>query len=211
MGGLEKIGISGQVMLAFLSWMPGKEMVIFRYIVMGFKIKEKILLNLADDTVRKINDMCGQTDIEKKKWKGFLRFSVTEDNIFYAEMSPKNNVLPIIMPHFCRRFNTKPFLIHDITHKQVGIYDTQEWCLMPSEGLALPNLHSEELKYRFLWKLFYDTTAIEGRLNHKRQRQMMPLRYQKHVTELQEQSCLSDNDNSSAAVIQVTERKKLMG
>jgi len=201
MTGMNKISgqLSNQVILAFLSYMPGKEMVIYRYIAMAFRIKKNIFLKLDDDIVRKMLDMCGQTDLEKQKWKGFLRFSVMENNVYYAEMSPKNNVLTLVMPHFCRRFNTKPFLIHDITYKQVGLYDKQEWHLLHSEGLTLPDLHSDESKYRYMWKLFYDTTAVEGRKNHKRRRQVMPERYRKHITELQEQS-FSDNFNEEVSI-----------
>ena len=211
MVGMEKIGgISGQVMFAFLSWMPGREMAIFRYIVLGFRIKENILLKLDDDIVIKVNDMCGQTGLEKKKWKGFLRFSVMENNVYYAEMSPKNNVLTLIMPHFTRRMITTPFLIHDLVYKQVGLYDTREWHLLSSEGLTLPNLHSDELRYRYMWKLFYDTTAIEGRKNHKQRRQMMPKRYQKHITELNEQSYQDSIIKNSVMTIQSAEHRALI-
>lgn len=188
MAGLCKIGISDKIIKSFLSWTPNREMTIFRYIVMGFKDMVYLTHKLDDDIIRKVTDMCTHTEREKMKWKGFLRFSVMDNNVYYAEMSPKNNVLTLIMPHFGRRFNTKPFLIHDMTYKQVGLYDTREWYLMPSDGLTVPQLHTDEAKYRYLWKLFYDTTAMEGRLNHKRRRQVMPERYRKHITELQDQT-----------------------
>jgi len=199
MTGIDKVGISHKVIFSFLSWMPKREMVIFRYIVMGFKIKNDIRLMHSDDVVRKINDMCGQTEREKMKWKGFLRFAVVENNVFYAEMSPKNNVLTLIMPHFSRRFNVKPFLIHDMTFNQVGIFDTKEWYLMSSEGLSVPKLHSDEQKYRYMWKLFYDTTSMEGRTNHKQRNQMMPKRYRKHLTELHEQANIDENGKELTA------------
>jgi len=199
LAGMDGIGgeFSGNVIFAFLSYKPGREMMIYRYIVMGFKIRDKIFSKPDDDTVRKVRDMASQTGTEKMKWKGFLRFSVLENNLFYAEMSPKNNVLSLIMPHFTRRVRTKPFLIHDLTYRQVGIFDTKEWYVCSSEGLTLPKLHSDEAKYRYMWKLFYDTVSVEGRRNIKQRGQMMPERYQRHVTELQEQT-FSDEFNRSA-------------
>jgi len=181
---LEKLGVTEKVTFAFLSWMPEREMALFRYIALGFRVKEKLTHMLADDEVRKVNDMANQTGQEKKKWKGFLRFSVMENRVFFAEMSPKNNVLTLIMPHFSRRFRVKPFLIHDQTYRQVGVFDTREWCVVPSEGLIPPDMHSDELKYRHMWKTFYDSTAMAERTNLKQRQQVMPLRYQKHLVEL---------------------------
>ena len=192
--GMEKHGFFGQVATAFLSWMPNREMVIYQYIVLGFKIKEDIFAKLHDDVVRKVNDMSSQTYGEKQKWKGFLRFSIMENNVHFAEMSPKNNVLSLIMPHFCRRFRTMPFVIHDITYKQVGIFDTKEWHVLPFDGISVPRFHSDEEKYREAWKKFYDTTAVEGRLNLERRNKVIPKRYQKHMTELQVWKSAADYD-----------------
>jgi len=47
-----------------------------------------------------------------------------------------------------------------------------------------------------MWKLFYDTTAMEFRANEKQRRQIMPIRYRRHVTEMQEQSYSDGNDGS---------------
>jgi len=181
-------GIAGRTMTAFLSWVPDRELILYRYIVLGFRIKNAIHLKLDDDTVRAVNGMISLTEREKYKWKGFLRFSVLDNNLFYAEMSPECNVLTLIMPHFERRMGTTPFLVHDRTFKQVGLYDAREWVVRSSEGLTLPEFHADEKKYRYLWKLFYDTTAMEFRANDKQRRQVMPKRYRQHVTEMQEQT-----------------------
>jgi probable DNA metabolism protein len=203
--GMEKIGFCGEVMYAFLADMPEKEMVIYQYIVMGFNMKEKIFCNLGDGTVRKVKDLCGQTGTEKQKTKGFLRFSIVEGNIHCAEISPKNNVLMLIMPHFCRRMRTMPFLIHDLTYRQVGVFDTRKWVICSSDDITIPQLRSDEKNVRYAWKLFYDTVAIEGRLNLKRRKQMIPERYRRHMTELQEQASSDGVDVNNA----LSEFKKL--
>jgi len=203
MTGMDKIGgaLPGQVIYAFLSHMPDREMVIYRYIAMGFEMKEKLFQNLHDDTVRKVLDMERQTGVEKQKMKGFLRFSVTENNVFYAEMSPKNNILPLIMAHFCRRFRVKPFMIRDRTYNQLGIFDTRGWYIhsdarlngetdtrtLAEAAAASPNLHESEERYRYMWKRFYDITAMNGRENIKGRNARVPQRYQRHMTEHQDQ------------------------
>jgi len=184
MAGLCKLGIADTVVFAFLSYMIGRELAIYRYIALAFKVKDDLKLMHANDIVRKVKDMHSQAEHEKMRWKGYLRFSVMENDVFYAEMTPKNNVLTLIMPHFSRRFNTKPFLIHDLIYKQVGLYDTKEWFIMSSEGISLPAVHADEQSYRYLWKLFYDTTAMESRMNEKRRREVIPKRYRAQMVEL---------------------------
>jgi len=192
--GLEKIdaSLSGHVILAFLSWTPGRELAIYRYIALAFRVRERILLKLDDPDVVKVLGMAGQTGGEKNKIKGFLRFSIMENDVFYADISPKNNVLTLIMPHFVRRMPTRAFLINDLTYKQAGLYDRRDWYIRSSAGLTLPNLRSDEEKYRRMWKLFYDTTAVEGRLHGVARKQTMPRRYHRHITELQERCRQTD-------------------
>ena len=202
MAGMERYGFANIVIFAFLSCCENKEIAIYKYIVMGFKMKDKILQNLGDDIVCKVNSMCSLTGNEKVKLKGFIRFSILEENnIHYAEISPKHNVLTLIMPHFTRRISTIPFLINDLTYKQVGLYDTKEWHIRSSEGLAVLELRSDELNVRQAWKLFYDTIAVENRINKKRRQQMMPKRYHKHITEMTEKPFSEENVKSTAVEI----------
>jgi len=204
MAGIDKIGgeFPRQVIYAFMSWESGREMAVYRYIVLGFKIKEKIFEQYTDDVVLKVKNLCGQTGTEKYRWRGYLRFSELENKLLYAEMSPKHNVLALIMPHFTRRMGHRPFLVHDLTYHQVGIYDMQEWYVRSSEDITLPGLHAGETNIRYLWKHFYDTTAVEWRTNEKRRGQMIPKRYRKHLTELQEQVWTEDVAANAAAKTQ---------
>jgi len=187
-GMTEKIGgdFTYSVMNAFLSWFPDRALTIYRYIVLGFKMKDKILLMLDDDIVRKVNDMRRQVGREVNKLSGFLRFSVMENDVMYAEISPQNNCLTCLMPHFSDRMKGLPFLIHDMTYHQVGVYDTRHWYIRDAEGLQIPKYSADEMQYRRMWKAFYDTIGIDGRKNLKLRQQFMPLRYQKHMFEMRE-------------------------
>jgi len=208
--GMNKIGggFTGNVTVAFFSWMPDREMVIYRYIVLGFEIKHKIFNKLDDDIVIRMSAMVSQVGREINKLTGFLRFSVLENNLMYAEMSPKNNCLPFLLPHFSERMKVIPFLIHDLTYNQVGIYDTKESYIRSSEGLTLPKYSADELQYRRMWKCFYDTIAIEGRVNPKLRQQLMPKRYHKHIFEMQDHMFSGELDmaDSPDTIVQKQER-----
>jgi len=54
---------------------------------------------------------------------------------------------------------------------------------MPLEHLELPPATEEEERYRALWKQFFDTIAIEGRISPKLQKGNLPLRYRKYMIE----------------------------
>jgi len=185
--GMTRIGdeFERRVLFAFYSNFPGREIAILRYIQLGLKVGSDVLDMLAHDTVRAVVDMARQTGRETHKLTGFLRFSVMESNAMYAEFEPTSNCLAFLMPHFVNRMQSIPFLIHDKTYGQVAFWDTTEWFIQSSEGLTIPPYHPDEMTYRRLWKCFYDSVAIEGRINHNLRRQMMPKKYHKYLTELQ--------------------------
>jgi probable DNA metabolism protein len=138
-----------------------------------------------DEVVRRVTDMSRKTGWEAHRLKGFLRFSVMENGVMFAEISPENNCLSYLMEHFADRMNNLPFVIYDRTYKQAGIYSAGRWRIYEADRLTLPDYSADELEYRRMWQCFYDTIAIEGRINHKLRQQMMPKKYQRHILEMQ--------------------------
>ena len=57
-----------------------------------------------------------------------------------------------------------------------------------ADSLELPEPSEEETRFRELWRLFYDTIAVEGRINPKLRRGNMPMRYWQNMTEFQRDS-----------------------
>ena len=53
-------------------------------------------------------------------------------------------------------------------------------------GFEQPDADADELRFRSLWKLFYDTVSIDERTNSKCRMTHMQKRYWKHMTEMQE-------------------------
>jgi probable DNA metabolism protein len=173
------------VQLCYFSKMANREITILRFLRMGYKIGSSVTNMLAHDTIRAITKCAQNVEGESHLYKGFLRFS-EYNGALTAIIEPKNFILPLLAPHFCDRFPSEQFLIYDKTHKCAFVYQNGEKSLIPLEHLELPKAGAEEEKYRELWKQFYKTIAIEGRINTKLRMNNLPNRYRAHMTEFME-------------------------
>jgi probable DNA metabolism protein len=181
----KKMGQEGydSVWTAFLSHDGDKATKIYRYIRIGMKLGRAVHDHLTHDDVLAVVSMNRHTGSEAHKLKGFARFALMENGVYYSRITPKNNVLPIIMPHFADRMSVQPFLIYDEAHRLAGVYDMKSWYLVEADELNLPDYSEDEKQWQGLWKKFYDTIAIKERVNHKLRMSLMPKRYWRNMTE----------------------------
>ena len=83
-----------------------------------------------------------------------------------AEIGPKNNVMPLLAPHFCERFSCEDFLIWDSVHHTGLLHQKSgEYRFFEADRVELPQPDENEQQYRELCKRFYQTIAVEGREN----------------------------------------------
>ena len=170
---------------AFLSDDEEKGDKIYQYIRLGLEIGPKIHFRLADPRVLAVQKLAALVGREAGMLRQFVRFARMEGGVFYGAITPQYPVLPIIMPHFAERFQVQPFILHDKTHDQAGIFDTREWVIASTQGLRLPGSTEDEAVYRRLWKAFYDTVAIKERINPALRRNHMPKKYWRNMVEMQ--------------------------
>ncbi|MCL2563194.1 MAG: TIGR03915 family putative DNA repair protein [Oscillospiraceae bacterium] len=173
------------VRLCYFSHMESREITILHFLRMGYKIGSSVTNMLAHDVVRAITKNAQNVASESHFYRESLRFS-EYNGALVAIIEPKNFVLPITSPHFCDRFPSEQFLIYDKTHKAAFVYQNGERSLIHLEHFAPPEADATEKQYRALWKRFYDTIAIEGRINPKLRMGNMPKRYWAHMTEFME-------------------------
>jgi len=174
------------VRLCYFSKLENKEIAVLNFLRIGFKTGALVLNMLANDYVRLVINTARTVGREGGYYLEFLRFS-DYDGALVAIIEPINFVLPLIVNHYCDRLPSEKFLIYDETHKYALVYQNGESCIFPLDNLELPEACAKEEKYRALWKQFYNTIAIEGRISHKRRMNNMPKRYWKHLTELNDQ------------------------
>ena len=173
------------VYYATLSAEPDAEAACLDFLRHAFKKGRGVFDELADPRVWRMYRIENTVSKETGRWIEFIRFSELEGGILFAEFEPEPNVLPLIMPHFADRLNAIPFIIHDKARHTAGVYDTNEWLIISSAEVKLPEYSDNEQEYRTLWKLFFNTMAIKERINPRLQAQMVPKKYWRHMTEMQ--------------------------
>lgn len=171
-----------------------REINIFGYVRMCLKFGKAADLYLTVPCVDFVLNASQHTGHEAHKYTGFVRFSELENGIFYSEIEPVHNVLPILAEHFRKRYTTMAFLLHDVKRQMCVVYNGKECVIRETEGLPRLNFSENEAQYRSLWKLFYDTVEIKPRHNEKRRMTLMPKRYWRHMTEFNELTITKPNN-----------------
>ncbi len=179
----KKIGSFGlrRIYYIFLSNDSQKDLIIYKYMMLGFKNGQKTNSALSDDTVSAAFQIAQNVSRETEKYRQFTRFSVMDWGVQYAKITPQNNLLPVLTPFFIQRLKVIPFVLHDATHNLCAVYDTKDWHVSSSEGLTSPSKSTREEDVEKLWKTFFDAIAIKERYNTKLQKQNMPSVYFKSV------------------------------
>jgi probable DNA metabolism protein len=128
-------------------------------------------------------DINRRLEFEVHRLLGFVRFRQVEGGIFYSAISPDNNVLELIAPHFAERLADQMWIIHDVKRELAALYNMKNWMISEFSVCDVPRDTREERQYAGLWKEFFNTLAIQSRHNPRLQRQFMPRRYWDHLTE----------------------------
>ncbi|MHB0995601.1 MAG: TIGR03915 family putative DNA repair protein [Elusimicrobiales bacterium] len=170
---------------AFLSERPGAEDAVLAYARL---IKEKGASAdnmLADDRVKRVHDLSRSVGGEAHMFKGFVRFSELADKTLYSKIEPEHNILPLLTGHFSARLGDFSWIIHDARRGRAAVHPDGGLIFAPiTQQRALEFAGGEE-QVRALWRHFFKTAAIKERTNPKLQRQNVPLKYRKHLTEFE--------------------------
>lgn len=201
---------------AFLSDAPGKETVILRFVVLGFRTGPSIGSLHAREEVHALEDLARKVGNEKERMLQFVRFEVMEAaagdladepeivatraagaapaarpgaQILYAKIEPSCDVLALIAHHFAERFRHDPLIIHDLGRSKAVFAYEGDWYIANFDGTHLPDgtaiaRSEEERSYQDLWRTYFDHIAIKERTNPRCQKNHMPVRYWKHLTEM---------------------------
>ena len=130
---------------------------------------------------------------EKHRMEAFIRFKLTKDAIYFANIAPDFNVLPLIKNHFKKRYADQKWLIYDLVRKY-GIYYNLETVeiitLELDHNFDASKTSTEifapiELEFQQLWKDYFKSTNIKSRKNMKLHIQHVPKRYWKYLSEKQ--------------------------
>ncbi len=157
---------------------------LYKYIKIGLKMGRKILSYLQNPDVLMINDLAHKVGYEAHRFLGILRFKKLNNGLYYSKIEPDNNITMIIAEHFEQRMSDQPWIIHDIKRNVFALYDTYQ-VIFVKEDISISIDNGEDKVFEELWKSYFKTIAIEDRRNPRLQKQFLPRRYWKNLTEMQ--------------------------
>lgn len=179
--------------VAFLSELPGVELLLLRYLVKLFAdAGGRYWQNMLDEEVFEVVQIARKVKKEVHRFNGFVRFQETADGMFFAPIDPDHNIIRLLARHFRTRFSGQQWIIYD-TKRNYGIYydfhTVQEVVLQNHRiNFNAGNVAGEvkaldEDFYCRLWQEYYDAVNILERQNHRQMTNLMPRRYWKYLPE----------------------------
>ena len=175
----------------------GLQKLLFRYIRKAIDAPRSIETNFADPDVLEFSRMWKRVDWERIRLLQFVRFQKAADGTFFAAIEPEKNALPLVTGHFKDRFADQRWLIYDIRRAYGYYYDLKEVRQVTfgedsREGHLVTGMLDESLMdgdeqlFQSLWKTYFKAICIKERLNPRKHKQDMPVRYWKYLTEKQQ-------------------------
>ncbi|WGD34082.1 TIGR03915 family putative DNA repair protein [Olleya sp. YS] len=181
-----------QLYYAFLSELYNVENTLLEVIKYAFKSTTSIMKDYANMYVLEMSKITKKVSREKHRMEAFVRFRLTKDEVYFANIEPDFNVLPLIETHFRKRYADQQWIIYDLK-RNYGLYynlNTVEIVVLELSKNITTNTTSEfftdtELEFQQLWKDYFKSTNIESRKNLKLHNQHVPKRYWKYLSEKQ--------------------------
>jgi probable DNA metabolism protein len=170
-----------------LSDYTGKADLIYRFLILGFAVGPSIVEHLSNEVVNRMSKINKNVWNESHHLMGFVRFSEQANGVLTSIIHPKNNVLTLLAPHFADRLPKERFLIYDENRKLAALHHPgAPWILAEVPELdqdRVREVSGLEDQYRELWLTFFDHISIKERENYKLQRNNLPIRFRKDITE----------------------------
>ncbi|GHC50613.1 TIGR03915 family putative DNA repair protein [Ulvibacter litoralis] len=178
---------------AFLSENPTVETTLYQAILYVFASTKNVASDFGNVHILELSKLTKNVGREKHRMEAFVRFKLTKDVIYFANIAPDFNVLPLLKNHFEKRYADQKWLIYDLKRKYGIYYDLQTTELISLELDANfdPSKTSSaifapiELEFQQLWKDYFRSTNIKSRKNMKLHIQHVPKRYWKYLSEKQ--------------------------
>ncbi len=181
----------------WLSEREGVDLLLFRYMRKTIDARMSIETNFADPDVLALSRIWKKVNAERIRLLQFVRFQRASDGTYFGALEPDYNVLPLVVDHFKDRFADQRWLLYDI-RRRYGFYydlhrveevtfdtgDEREQHLIT--GLLRDTMIADDERFfQQLWKAYFHSICIRERLNPRKHKQDMPVRYWKYLTEKQ--------------------------
>ncbi len=177
------------VMYAAMSAFEDRGDAIYQFLTYGFTMGPSVCDAVQLPWIKRIFEIERAVANEAHFFREFLRFQEVkgEPSVLLSVCEPKHRVVTVLLEHFADRFPDEHFVIYDKNHQE-AVFHTADgnrglYFLEEAEAESLLRLSEQREDYVDLWKAFFEHIAIPERENKALQRNLMPLRYRRHVTE----------------------------
>ncbi len=173
------------VYCSFLSGIENHEMTLLKAI--QYVLKTGNSKDYGQTDVLKTAQVARMVGREKHRMEAFVRFQLTQDDIYFSKIEPDFNVLPLISNHFKNRYADQQWIIYDLKRNYGFYYDLHTVSVMQMDFSEVSNnkevFAAEELAYDKLWRNYIRSTNIKSRINLKLHTRHIPKRYWKYLNE----------------------------
>jgi probable DNA metabolism protein len=172
------------LLLLFLADRAPRERLILEYIRLTLEQGRDVGAWLTHPVVAEVSRTARRVSNEIHRFTGLLRFRELADGTLYAPFEPDHNIAAALAPHFARRLRNVRWMIHD-RRRGLGVFwDGREFvpAVLAREGED-PEVSEREDFFQECWRNYHRCIAVEDRRNPALQRQFMPVRYWRYLTE----------------------------
>lgn len=180
---------------AFLSEESGVELHLYRFVQLCLRHGAQTLRYESHSAVAYLKGILHAVSREAHRYKGLIRFRILVDDLHYGPFEPRYNIISLCARHFRQRLAPCRWMLHDLRRNTALYWDTIELQTVDVDAdfAAHVAFHGEapeaelsenERHYQQLWRGFHDATSNPARHNPQLQRQGMPKRYWKYLTEM---------------------------
>ncbi|MCM4158578.1 DNA metabolism protein [Antarcticibacterium flavum] len=176
---------------AFQSEVPGMEMKILEFAQMAFTKKNFSPKDYGEPAILWVAKTAKMVSREKHRMEAFVRFKLTADEIYFAQIEPDFNVLPLIRKHFESRYADQKWLIFDKKRNYGIFFDLETTNFITFDNCEFSNedalndsvFDATEIEFEDLWQNYFNSTNIKSRKNLKLHNRHIPRRYWKYLSE----------------------------
>lgn len=186
----------GRMILVWLSEEAGSDFLLFRHMRLVLDSTGFTETDYADPLVMEMCRLARKVNGERYQLTGFLRFQRTSQDVYFAAVAPRHNVLQLLLPHFAERFADQQWLIYDERRGFGVFFDKDEFHEAALDPAALKDgklqggrldeslLADNELLFQQLWQGYFRAASVTERANPRLQARCMPRRFWKYLTEM---------------------------
>jgi len=149
----------------------------------------------SHDSIKYLDNLSQKVSFEAHRFTGLIRFRILEDGLQYAPFEPDCMVIGHCARHFKQRLRNRRWILHDVRRNHALYWDTESLQSIDIDEdftnhvrqhgeIPESKLSEKELHYQQLWNSFHTAIANTDRKNLDLQRQFMPRRYWKYLSEM---------------------------